>query len=329
MIRDRRTAMTLRARSRRVMSPAPFARSSQSTVTRRARAALVVGAVFGAGFAVPSEAAPPFRTLVFRARANASLDITFPRSVTLDGWKIQTTGGRNYVGFYLQPLTGKPDAGAGAVRFHGYRIPGFTWAPLPVGVDDGWAFTSDSTTRTLPAGRYRLHVLADAPAEVRIPVVGFTAKPLHATRPTRVSHLVKDVTSELVPRVPGGTATPGAARADLPFTVPSERTISFASLQVLRHGHRSTAGVGMGACINTEDHPHCMNEQNDQFDGYKRGEHHVDVATQNGKYEDTFVRYYFPSGKDPAGAGDQRAYYLTYSTANIDRVVVTAMSLAL
>ena len=296
----------------------------------RCRYVVVAVASLVATVAAPAaSAAPRLRTLVVRASSSAHVDVTFVRTVTIDEWNLRVTGGREYAGFYFQPLSGRPAGGAGTVLFHRFRADGFVWAPLPIGPDDANTFAGRTELRTLPRGRYRLHVLADAPVEVRVPVAGFdTSRPLKATRPTRVSHLARDITDQFVP--PAAAGTPGGAgRADLPFTVPSARTISFAALQMVSHGLYHTRNSSMGACIESADHPQCLNEDAKQFNGYHSPEYVHQPGELDIRASNVFVRHYFPSGLDPAKPGTQRAYYFAATTLHVDRVVAAALSISL
>lgn len=305
--------MTLRGRSQRVVSPAPFA--------RRGRLALALALAVAGLSASPGQAAAPKPTIL-RAKSNASLDVTFTRPVGLDNDKVTVSGGRNYAGFYLHPVGAPYTNGTGALFLHGFRETRFTWSPFPVGAADFLA----PPPRTIPAGRYRLYALGDAPVEVRIPFTGYPPRLVQATRPSKVAFVAKDVTNDVLTRPVG--AAPGVVKADFPITVVSDNTISFTASQIITHGSGYMTTNSTPSCIGAAEHPACVTESKEGNGGlYGHGQFIFEpTPTRPGIFLHEYGRYYFP-GQITGGA--QTAHFVVAAANNIDRVVVAAMSIGL
>jgi hypothetical protein len=170
----------------------------------------------------PVGAAPPLRTLTVRGVPNAYTEVTFPTRMRLEVWYSSSTPpvfdtDGTYAGAYLEPVRGDgPAAGTAVLR--------------SMTVRDEAAFTLGATG-WVPAGRYRVYLLADAPATVRIRVAGLRRDMTLTTR-TRA-----DVKGGWVDRGVAGVHAP-VDRTIVPFTV-RPRTLTIAASQ-----HESTGFYG-------------------------------------------------------------------------------------
>ncbi|HVF06279.1 MAG TPA: hypothetical protein VNA20_15665 [Frankiaceae bacterium] len=179
-----------------------------------------------------------------------------------------------------------------------------------------------------------MYVLADAPVEVRVPITGYTARTIQATRPVRVAYAGKDVTREVLPR-PAGMASPGIVSASLPITVLSNSNVSLTTLQVLSHGSYHTrfytqpaSCIGQPAVVEA-DHTSCHTEPDDGWGAvFHRGQYTFDTTPlRNGVLEDETNHVYFPGRLT---AGNKTAHFtIGPMTHTIDRVFVAALSIAL
>lgn len=182
----------------------------------------VAGLLLAAGTATPSTAQPASRTLTISGRVNGFADVTFPTAVRLGTSRHAAvppvvTGTASYAGAYLTPLDGAgPSAGTIILR------------AFPMFGDTPFALT---THTSLPAGRYRVHLLGDAPTTVRMSIDGVRRDVSVRTRTP------SDVTAQQVGRGVAGVDTP-VDRAVVPFTV---RPVTLA---VVASSHESTAFAG-------------------------------------------------------------------------------------
>lgn len=315
--------MDLRGHSRRVVSPArpPGARLS----------ALLAVSVAGL-FAAPGDAVAPKPVLLFRATSSASVDVTFSRTVTIDPEAVRVSGGNRFAGFYLHPLAGPLLDGTGALFVHGYRlpsVPSVRWLPMPLGLGDfGQAYP-----RKIPAGRYRLYVLADAPVDIRVPVTGSTTRTIRATRRVRVAYAGKDVTAEVLPRQ-AGTAAPGILTTRLPITLPSNSNLTLTTVQVLSRGTFYTHHYSQPAsCIGRSglvagDFTSCRDEPKDgPGAAFHRGQYTFSsIPPHVGVFEDETNSVYYPGRLT---SGNKTAHYTFAMANNIERVFVAALSIGL
>ncbi|HVF03556.1 MAG TPA: hypothetical protein VNA20_01830 [Frankiaceae bacterium] len=277
-----------------------------------------------AGFsAAPGHAAAPKQTIL-RARSSASVDVTFTRPVRLDNDKVTVSGGRNYVGFYLHPLSSSYPNGTGNIYLQGYRDSRFDWLPLPLGGADFLSFPP----RTVPAGRYRLYALGDGPVEVRIPFTGYAGRTLHATRPAKVAFVSKNVTKDLLPGGPARIATPGTVKVDLPITVVSNKSISFTTSQLITRGTARTTTNSTPSCIGAAEHPACVTESKEGNGGIHSEDQMIFAAAPpwQGIFLHNYGRYYFPG---QINGGEQTAHFVLAAANTIDRAIVAAVSIGL
>lgn len=115
------------------------------------RSVLVAAAVVAAALA-PGAAAEPSDQLIFKATGSAWTEFELPRREQLRSVQPRLVGGKQYAGVVLEHI--------GAARDSASRYAAFRFAPL---LSEPRNF---SGTSVLPAGRYRVVVLADAPVTV-------------------------------------------------------------------------------------------------------------------------------------------------------------------
>jgi hypothetical protein len=189
---------------------------------RRLVTAIVVATV-AAVLPVTATAAPRFRTLTVQGPGNTYADVSFSSRVRLatsmtSEMRPRYTATGTYAGVYVTPVHG-PGPAAGTFLMRAFRM--LSDLPFPLGPVDAW----------LPPGRYRVHLLGDAPATVRISVEGLgrdvsvrtaTPSPVHAT---------------LLQRGVAGVSAP-ADRTIVPFTVGPDTVTVVASV------HESSAFAG-------------------------------------------------------------------------------------
>ena len=175
--------------------------------------------------AAPVTAAPATRVLTIRGAKNAYVDVTFATRFRLhtddhrhkDAPRITTTG--TYGGFYVVPLGKGPEAvGAGTIQLQGLPV----FANMAMGI---------GTFEWLPAGRYRVHLLADAETTVRVHGEG----------------LRRDLS--LRPAKPSATAATFVHRTTGGADVPVDRTVIPVSIRpntvTLLAGQQDSNGVVM------------------------------------------------------------------------------------
>ena len=181
------------------------------TVTRRRLTFALTAALLLSPLASADAATPP--TLVLTSAAGSRhTTVTFTKDVVVKraDWYLptRTAGCGRFGGWYLQPVVGRGFVGTGAVDValfgYGPRLPRMA---VRLGEQAGFG----SYLVTVPAGRYRAHVLGEGRCEVRLPVVsGFTGtrKVVTSTR-TSVDYAELDLmTNESLPgRAPAGLAS--------------------------------------------------------------------------------------------------------------------------
>jgi hypothetical protein len=113
-----------------------------------------------------ASAAPAAHVLVVRGSRSATTDVTFRSRIRahvdlyVPGARPTATTTGTYAGVWLESLAGPP-LGTGTVF-----VPA-SWHDQPI----GWG-AWDREDASLPAGRYRVHLLTDGVSEVRLPVDG-------------------------------------------------------------------------------------------------------------------------------------------------------------
>lgn len=281
--------------------------------------AMAVAFLALAGLAVPA-AAEGTATLTLRATRSAYVDVTFHHGFTLHDATATDAGGA-YRGYYLQPLTRSAADGFGQVWFASFRRPGFREAPIPIG---GRGTTREVWTPglnwTIPAGRYRVHVVGTHPVEVRLRVSGrLPARTLTATRPTRAAAAVRDLTLPVVER----TAPAGAAAGEIPISIDG-RALAFSSLYWQRRG-TMTSAISGNTCIGRAGGVQCVGgSQWSRARNYE--EFHTNTSSKFAESAGTLTTYYDP-GRLPDG--DHVGHFKLATTSMFDKVVGAVFTLSL
>lgn len=129
----------------------------------------------GAVAAAPADAVEGGALLLEGVRT-ASIDITLPSDTTFDIERLTVTGNGRFVGFYAEsldvPLANRSDPRRhlGVVQIRDWHAPGGPAMRLDFAPESG---------NTLRAGRYRLYLLADGRASVRLPTAGSVVRRLN------------------------------------------------------------------------------------------------------------------------------------------------------
>ena len=131
----------------------------------------------------PATAAAP-AALVLQGSRTASTDITLRSATTFDLLHVTTTGRGRFVGFYVEtldrPASQRDQDGTftGVVQLRDVHEPGEAGIQMSLG---------SSVSPTLPAGHYRVYLLADGPARVSVPIKGVGGLSLRPTRAERAA----------------------------------------------------------------------------------------------------------------------------------------------
>jgi hypothetical protein len=244
------------------------------------RAAALV-AVFTSGLAfAPALAAPRATrgTFVLSGTGASYVDVSFARGFSLvpqqerkespAGWRWSGCG--RVRGFYLQPLFRDAMHGVGAVDLADLRfgaatdvsLPGtqLPRVPFPLGSRMLTTVEEQSRPRTtvvsMPAGRYRAHLLGVGACTVSIPVDGVRGTMHRTTRhASRMQYAVQSVgLPASVPAVPG----PRAGAATIPVTVSSDTFVVALLHEVsYRHDVGMTGMTTYETCVELDAAPGC------------------------------------------------------------------------
>lgn len=188
-------------------------------VMSRLVALLVIGVL---GFPLSAATAAPSRVLTVTGAPNAFTEVSFPTQVrlatsaTAKARPSYATKG-TYAGVYVEPVHGNGRV-AGTLLLR--AMPSLSNVPFPIGAE-AW----------LPPGRYRVHLIGDAPATVRISVEGLRRDL------TVVTKNRSEIVATWISRGIAGVATP-ADRTILPFTVRRP------TLTIVADAHESTGFYG-------------------------------------------------------------------------------------
>jgi hypothetical protein len=271
------------------------------------------------GRPVAGEAAgPPHGQLVVSGSRSAHQDIVFARSITLaaGGEDVRYDARGSYAGFYLEPLDRDPAGGAGQVRPSSFGWPGFANYGLPLGRSQLAAPVGGSIS--LPAGRYRVHLITDAAAVVTIPVAGFAGS--RTIRPRRLSTATAR-TADVTPEAAGRRYLSGLASFSLPVSV-GPRSLAIAALHVVRDGHAAAAQAVYTGCIEADEVPLCRSNGSNYFDTTSHNSSESPAFTESA----ISAAYYFPDSA-PTGQDTARGSVTTAST--LRSVVGLAFALGL
>ena len=159
-------------------------------------AVMVVCAVNATAF--PSVAGPSYDVIVLRGSGTAYVDVVFDEPFLLDEEETRMDYDGTYAGWFMHKLgekvrTARRGNIAGSYVLREFAYPGQS-VTTSMG---GYGFK----TKPLAAGRYRMYLMSDGPAEVTIPVVrGAHSMFLRPSKPT-----VSDVAVQHFSVGPGGT----------------------------------------------------------------------------------------------------------------------------
>jgi hypothetical protein len=281
-----------------------------------------------------SGAEPRYGALTVDSQGTGYVDIVFRRATTVDGEHAWVGAGHGSVAFYLQPLGTDTSAATGYALAPDFTVPGSLtgsepWPsdPLPL-TDRDVASAVAGKPRRLPAGRYRLHVVAQEPARVTIPVTGPGAMRVRTTHTGSATLASKDVTATSL--VGQQMPAPAVSVADLGLRVPSDHTVTLVAMQIVRHGARLVpSDLSVQLCVEPDTRPHCALEGDDRADVYRDGRAVEKQPSGEFVEADRFTRFYFPGTASERVQGDAEAYSHVVSTTGADRVVVLGLSLAL
>lgn len=164
---------------------------------------------------------------------SASVDLVLTRDTTLDLSHMTVSGAGRFAGVYLEPLDVPPaqrervGRNTGAIVFKDVREPGDTGHVFP--------FIADASAVT-KAGRYRLYLLTDATAVIRVPLSGSASLRVTPTRSVAASFASDaDIVS-----------SPFQAENAQPLTVVGRRSITMSALLI--GGFRAFAG-DISSCV--------------------------------------------------------------------------------
>jgi hypothetical protein len=138
--------------------------------------------------AAPRAVAAPVHYLTVSGSRNTVVDVRLPAvELRYDSIDVRTRGG--FAGLYLEPRFRErsPESGSGAFVAPFAHVPGYPQGSV-LGLAAGDYCTPDQPEcrtagpgtawamwrRRLPAGTYRLHLLADQPVTIRLPVTGMS-----------------------------------------------------------------------------------------------------------------------------------------------------------
>jgi len=198
----------------------------------RLRTLLVAALLGGVTLAIPVQAAGP-QALTLEGSRTAWVELTLPEPTTFDMQHLAITNKGRFAGFYVEAIDPRlrtewtAAAGLGAVLLRDLHAPGEGGITLELAHPDG---------ATLAAGRYRLYLIADGTASVRIPISGSLGRRLRPTTPTTADVAAK---SSIL-------TSPIQASNTQPITVRGKRNITTSAILV--GDFRLYAGQ-IGACL--------------------------------------------------------------------------------
>lgn len=252
---------------------------------RRMAAVVVAAALAATPAAVAAPAAKD--ALILTGSGSGWTDLVLPRPVEVApllqgarnsaGWT--SSGCGRMRGFYLQPLTGDPARGVGAVDLSDLRfgaatdvaLPGaapLPRVPVPLGtqmLDSGnGSGPSEQHTVKVPAGRYRAYLLAETRCSVSVPLKGRVGTVRRSvTNTARAQFAVKNIG-------PVEQAVPGARLGEVSFPVNvSSTTLAFSLVHVVQYAHAvGPSGVtGYQMCIEPDSAPLCAHTADTDLPG--------------------------------------------------------------
>lgn len=287
-------------------------------IGRRVRGALAVAVLAAAGSAQPATGAEGTATLVLRARASAYVDVTFPTAFRLHD-ATTSAPGASFSGYYLQPLKGPAENGFGQVWLSGFRHPGYAEAPIPIGGPGTNPELPDpGQDWSIPAGRYRVHVLGDRPTVARLRVSGQV--PLRSATAARRSGAYAAWRTLTLPAAEQ-PAPAVVALGEIPIPV-RPRSMAFSSLFFARRGTHTNVATA-STCIGKADGVRCVRgAQYSHARSYQEIETDFVLAEGVG----TVTTYYATGALPP---GENVGYFEHAATWMIDKAVGAVFTLPL
>lgn len=174
------------------------------------RIALGLGAAALLAPLVPAAAAGPATLVLSAASGSSHATVTFDKPVVTKraDWylPLRWTGCGRFRGYFLQPVRAEGFRGTGMVDVSRFGY-GTTLRRMPVRL--GEQAEPGPAHVTIPAGRYRVHVLGEGRCEVRIPVVSG----VHGTR--RITTRDRTPVQYAEQQLGGSGGAPGSAQAGL------------------------------------------------------------------------------------------------------------------
>jgi len=179
---------------------------------------------------LPAASARPVEVMVLRGDRSATVDVVLRRTTTFEAGGFEPARsmsarvGGTFAGFVIQRMDG-------SIAFGGVVVAGFTVDREPVPMVFGEGFESVR----LPAGRYRVMLLANGRTEVRVPARGLGRAVILAPRRRA------DVRGELVRQtLPAGAPV---SQVRVPMTVGRASTVMLATTQSYAAGAASVDDV--------------------------------------------------------------------------------------
>ncbi|HVE74573.1 MAG TPA: hypothetical protein VNA30_05720 [Mycobacteriales bacterium] len=275
---------------------------------------MAVAAIFGGGLIAPVADAGAPALLRIAGSSSAYVDVTLRAGMGLDYTRIALQAKGSLAGVYIEPLTGgPPEDGIGFLVPLKFRAKGLELHPLQLGRAEVDAENMGAPI-SLRAGRHRVHLLADGPVTITIPLVGPRAASL-SLRPTRRSAVTAS-TIDMTPRAPAPEI--GPVDADQPHAVP-ERAITVVALrQVWRNdgGHF----IATSACLERPATRGICYQYGPLYEVEEQEE------TPGGDHYWVRAGYYYPDDVTP---GNYVAAYSTILAEKAESVVAFVMSLRL
>lgn len=195
---------------------------------------LVSAAVLAGCVLAPGAAATDGRQLVVRAQGTAFVTLDLPAGGRVDTGRWSLTGKGNYKVAVLDRVVGnRADSGWTLLLADVPRLG--TQGRIALGV------LGERGMAAVPAGRYRLHIVSDAPASLRLPVVGIPGRDNTATSASKVQVRLGALTP------PAGLVGPYAAQARTPFRLGTD--FVFQAVQWRFSGLPGPQRVAVDACV--------------------------------------------------------------------------------
>ena len=265
---------------------------------------LLVGAMVPGAAAALEESTSPSISIV--GKRTSFIDVRFDKSFSLDEGSTKITTRGEFAGWLIHPLGRPASYGDGDIG-GAYMLRDVAPTDPQYGPH---LFTMYIGEQTFPAGRYRIYLLADGPAEIRIPMLqGATSKRLRPIRATGARWTAKDI-----PLVAPGVVKDSVSQ---PIRV-GRRSLTFNSLYL--YSEEGATIQDTQSCLRDRTEEAAPPEQNCEGGGWLGSVLH---ARQD--YEFTLT-YTYPPGS--VAAGKYYAFAKARATA-VNRVMGVGVSIDL